>query len=59
MQETDKLVLCRSDLLLLQCFQSYKKKQTKTDKQKHIPQIETRKFILCFRSEYFPISKIC
>ena len=35
MQETDKLVLCRSDLLLLQCFQSYKKnpkknRQTKT-----------------------------
>lgn len=44
MQETDKLVLCRSDLLLLQCFQSNKKKkERKTDKQ-----IETRKFILCF-----------
>lgn len=53
MQETDKLVLCRSDLLLLQCFQSNKKKkQTNKLRPENL-------FCVFLRSEYFPITKIC
>lgn len=57
MQETVKLALCRSDLLLLQCFQSNKKKK---QKQKQTNKLRPENLFCVFlRSEYFPITKIC